>query len=301
MENFIVVEVGSTVTKAYHYLEGETVVLPSQTIRFRTHLKDGKLNNDDINDLIKFVVALKEKTENVFVYGTSIFRNIDEKEFKRFLTVFKKQTSIKEFNVVSAEQEALYTVSGVTLGNDYTGRLAVMIGGGGSVEVMIIENKKIIEKHFNNFGAISVNEKIKDINAYKPKASLIKQINSICDAGIANIENKADILVTSGGDTKYCQECMASKYLMQNKFYKDKLQPHMIKVSDFIKANNDFILNQDINVFKNFVVYQDAWWDGARAFNSTIIAVAKKVGAKYEIPSRINMCNGIINELKNNN
>lgn len=298
MNNFIVVEVGSTVTKAYQYIDGEIIALPSKTIRFKSNFKDGKLNNNDINMLTKLLCQLKETTENVFVYGTSIFRKLDKVESKRFLTAFKKKTNLT-FNIVSAEQEALYTVSGAILGNDYKGRLAVMVCGGGSIELMIVENKEIIEKHFYSFGAADVLEKFANINDYKPNIT-IKEIEDFCDANISDVENKADILVTTGGDTKYCQESMASEYLMTNTFYSDKLQPHMIKVKDYNKANAKFILEQDINVYKNFTVYQDAWWSYARGYNCCISAVAKKVGAKYEIPSRINMCIGIINELKSN-
>lgn len=297
MKKFIVVEVGSTVTKAYLYDYGDITAYPQKTISFKPHFKEGKLDDGDINELSSYVANFKKTVDKIFVYGTSIFRNIDETEKKRFLKIFTSKTGVN-FNIVSSEQEALYTVSGVILGNDYTGRLGIMIGGGGSVEIIIVENKKIIEKHLQNFGAVSINEKFKNINDFKPSIT-IKEVDDFCEANISNIKNKADILVTAGGDTKYCQECMAAEFLRPNIFYKDRLQPHMIKVEDFIKADTKFMLEQDINVYKNFSVYQGVWWDYARGFNSCIRAAAKKVGAKYEIPSRINMCLGIINELKN--
>ena len=282
----------------YQYLDGEIIAHPSKTISFKPHFKNGKLDNGDVDILCDFINELKKISDKIFVYGTSIFRIIDEKERAKFLKTFKTKTGL-DFNVVSAEQEALYTVSGVILGNDYTGRLAVMIGGGGSVEVVIVENKKVIEKHFNNFGAISIHEKFKNITDTHPKINF-KEVCKFCEENIADITNKADILVTSGGDTKYCQECMASEYLEPNTIYADKLQPHMIKVSNYNKANKKFVLKQNNNVYKNFTVYQGIWWEYSRGFNLCIGAVAKKVGAKYEIPTRINMCIGIINELKNN-
>lgn len=296
MKNFIVVEVGSTVTKTYQYLDGQIIALPSKTILFKPHFKDGKLNSEDVKSLTSHICALKEKTSKIFVYGTSIFRKLDKTESTLFFKTFKEATGLK-FNVVTAEQEALYTVSGVTLGNDYKGRLAVMICGGGSIEVMVIENKKVIEKHFNNFGVVDIREKFKNINDFKPHIST-KEIIAYCEANIANIENKCDILVTAGGDTKYCQETIAWEFLKPNKFYDDPLQPHMIKIEDYNKANKKFVTKQDISVFKKFTVYQDDWWDFSRGYNCCISAIAKKVGAKYEIPSRINMCIGIINELK---
>lgn len=296
MNNFIVIEVGSTVTKVYQYLNGEIITHPSKTIGFKPHLKNGKLDANDVKTLIDYCLELKKITDKIFVYGTSIFRVLEEKEKTKFLKNFELKTGL-QFNIVTAEQEALYTVSGVTLSNDYTGRLAVMIGGGGSVEVIVVENKKIIEKHLNNFGSVNINEKFKNINDLHPKLK-VEDIYKFCDKNIANVENKCEILVTSGGDTKYCQESMASEYLVPNTFYSDPHQPHMIKVSDYLKANKKFILKQNINVYKKFSVYQNDWWNYARSYNCCIACAAKKVGAVYEIPSKINMCLGIINELK---
>ncbi len=297
MDNFIVVEVGSTVTKAYQYLEGNIITHPAKTITFKANFQNGKLKSSDVKTLIDYVCGLKKITSKVFVYGTSIFRSLDEKEQANFLKSFKEKTGLI-FNVVSAEQEALYTVSGVILDNDYTGRLAIVICGGGSTEIVVVENKKIIEKHFNNFGAISVNEKFKNINEFKTKVNLNK-VYKFCEDNLEDVVNKCDVVVTAGGDTRYCQECMASAYLTKNALYYDAHQPHMIKVCDFEKANKAFILKQDINVYKNFTVYRDDWWNCARSYNSCLLAAARKVGAKYEIPTRINMCVGIINELKN--
>lgn len=298
MNNFIVVEVGSSVTKCYHSAGDEIITLPPKTIMFKNHLKNGKLDSSDVEQLLKLVLELKDITPNVYVFGTSVFRKLADKDKKAFLTKFEQKTGVA-FNIVTPEQEALYTVSGVTLGNDYTGRLAVMVGGGGSIEVVIVENKKVIEKHFNDFGAVTINQNFKNINDIKPKLSE-KELASFCDKNIEDVVNKCDILVTAGGDPKYCQECMASAYLRPNAFYKDKLQPNMISVKDYLKADKDFIFKQDINVYKSFTVYQNEWWDFARGYNYCIGAVAKKVGAKYEIPTKINMCIGIIAELKAN-
>ena len=296
MKNFIVVEVGSSVSKAYQYIDEKIIALPSSTLMFKAHLKNGVLETKDVDDLCEFILELKQTTKNVYVYGTSVFRKLDKKEQTAFLKEFKQKTKCT-FNIVSSEQEALYTVSGVTLGNNFTGRLAIMIGGGGSIEVMIVENKKVIEKHFNDFGAVTINEHFKNINEFHPRISM-KKLDEFCQSHIEEVTNKCDILVTAGGDPKYCQECMASAYLSQNKFYEDNLQPHMIEVKDYMKANKDFIYKQNIDVFRSFTVYQNEWWDFARGYNLCIGAVAQKIGATYEIPTKINMCIGIINELK---
>ena len=296
MNNFIVVEVGSTVSKCYHYLNDEIIDLPSKNIMFKAHMKNGDLDNNDVDELYSLIKSLKKITTNVHVYGTSVFRKLTEQNKTKFLEDFKKNTKLN-FNIVSSKQEALFTVSGVILNNNYSGRMAIMIGGGGSIEVAVVENKKIIEMHFNDFGAVNINQKFKDINNFNPEISE-DELDEFCNENIEDIENKCDILVTAGGDPKYCQECMASEFLEKNKFYVDKNQPHMITVKNYLKADRKFIFKQDINIYENFTVYQDDWWNFARGYNYCIGAVAKKVGAKYEIPTKINMCLGIISELK---
>ena len=298
MNKFVVIEVGSTNTKSFLYDNGEVKEYPHVTIEFKSNFKKrGVLDGADVSSLCALVKGFKQHTPNIFVFGTSVFRELKEPERKAFIAEFKKKTGC-EFSVVTPEQESEYTVAGVTLGNDYNGRIAVMIGGGGSTEVCIIENKKIIERHCNNFGAVTVTQKFPMINDHRPNMTF-SEVEQFCLGLTHDIKNKADILVLAGGDYIGFYECAGAEFLEKNKFFADKLQPCAMTMKNIETVDRRFVCEQDIrDYYKNYPQYNAAWWDGTRGMRFCVRAVTKKCGAKYVIPTKINMCLGIINELK---
>jgi len=280
VKKFFVVEVGSTHTKCFLYDNGRIDALPHRSS----------------SELYSIVRDLKKQSPNIFVYGTSRYRKMSDKEQKDFKHDFKAQTGI-DFNIVTAEQEAEYTAMGVTLGNDFKGRLCIMIGGGGSTEVVIIENKQIIERHFNDVGTNSINQKFPQLNDFKPRLTL-NQLDDFTFSKIQDIQKKADILVVAGGDTIYGYQSFAKEFLKPNQFYNDETQPVYITTSNAIQAETNFTFERDlVEHQKLYSEYSYNWWTGARAWHSCIRAIAKKSNAEYIIPTKINMCLGIIKGL----
>jgi hypothetical protein len=296
MKDFAVLECGSVATKSFLYNNGEITEIPLKTIPFKKNMRDGNLAENDVEELINFVNGFKDKTRNIFVYGTSIFRALGGREIKNFHAEFKKQTGI-DFNVVSPEQESEYTVAGMTLGNNYRGRLAAVIAGGGSTEVCVIDNRKVIERHCNPYGAVTVTQAFENLNDYKPKVTL-EQVDAFCNAHTADITNKSDILVVGGGDTLYFYGCVAPELLKPNKFYKDSLQPYYMTAEEVIAVDKKVMSELDIKELAAKSKYNLIWWSGARGYHASVRAVMRKCGAKYLIPTKINMCLGIINKLR---
>ena len=280
MDKFAVIEVGSTNTKRYLYDNGNIKEYPQVTITLKwNYKKHGHLLESDIKALCSLVNDMKKETQNVFIYGTSIFRELKGKELTDFLKTLKDTTGCN-LNIVTPEQESEYTVKGVLLGNDYKGKLAIMIGGGGSTEVCIVENKKIIEKKYSNYGVTEVCRAFEQINNHKPNFTL-KEVDKWCLEQTTDIENKADILVLAGGDYKYFYECAGKEFLDKNKFYKDGLQPYSMTMENINKVDKRFVLEQDIQDYiKNDRVYNDQWWLGTRGMRFCVRAVANKCGAK---------------------
>jgi len=298
MDKFVVIEVGSTNTKSCLYESGAVIEFPQKLIMFKDKAISNNLPESAVAQLIDYVNSFKDKTENIFIYGTSIFREIEGQVKGDFLEKFKKETG-REFNIVSSEQEGEYTVKGVVGNNDYNGRLAIMIGGGGSIEVYIVENKRIIEKHHNKYGAIHVTREFEHINDFRPQL-IYEEVEQFCLSRTADIKNKCDVLVLAGGDFKYFYQCAGSEFLQNNKFYDDINQPYIVNLKDMKKVDQRFVFEQDIKYYQeNFTEMSPIWWSGARAMRFCVRAVVQKTCAKYIIPTKINMLLGIINELKN--
>jgi len=105
----IIIEVGSTNTKIDLYDGTKVNRLEEITILFKKHYKEnGKLLKQDIEKLINKVLELKGKYENIFVCGTSIFRDLNENEKDNFLTDFNNKTGLN-FEIITNKKENEYT------------------------------------------------------------------------------------------------------------------------------------------------------------------------------------------------
>lgn len=295
MDRFVIIEIGSTNTKAYLYDKGEVKSLGFRTIEFKNHYKkDKRIDNQDKEELFKFVNEVKE--ENTYVFGTSIFRNLDEVQKDEWLKEFKDKVGI-DFRIVTSDMENEYTVYGAIADIDYGGKIAVMIGGGGSTELSIVENKKIIEKANSSFGAMDTTDMFPDIRTDKATTDYDLMVEET--KKLVNVpKNKADILILAGGDYIYFYEEL--KYpVTKNKFYDNPLQPYSLDTKTMDELDRNFFyeisLDEVCERTKN-----EGWWRGARGMRLCVKALVDILDVKYIIPTRISMVYGIVEKIKNN-
>jgi exopolyphosphatase/pppGpp-phosphohydrolase len=293
---FAVVEVGSTNTKAYIYNNDKIKEIPMVCIEFKNNYKkNNKIIDSDIKKLYDYILKIKKETNDIHIYGTSIFRQLEDDERDIFLSEFKENTGY-DFNIVSANLENEYTVMGVVNNIDYQGRIAVMIGGGGSTELSIVENKKIIEQANSNFGAMDVTHAypdLKDDKASTTYEEMLVHIKTLTN----NPYNKADILVLAGGSYIMFYETLHYK-LDKNNIYDNVNQPFIIDRESMEKYDIDFLYNKSLDKIKEKNPDYSSWWDGARGMRLCVEVIADIVDAKYIIPTKINMILGIISKIK---
>jgi hypothetical protein len=298
MNKFIIVEVGSVNTKTYLY-EDTLKNLGLINIEFRNNYKLNKrIMESDLEKLYEHIESLKEYHCPIYVFGTSIFRDLDNLERGNFLKEFKDKTSL-DFTIVTQDMENDLIIYGVLSEIDYEGRLAVMIGGGESTEIAIIENKRVIEKINHNYGALDICDRFPDINEETATTLLEEMIEDTLDI-TKTPENKSELLVLAGGD--YLKFYETLKYpLKVNKFYYDKKQPWYIDCLTMEEYDEDFFYHKSLIEIQNENYESRSWWNGSsRGMRICISAVSKTVDAKYIIPTRISMVYGIIEKIKNN-
>lgn len=85
----------------------------------------------------------------------------------------------------------------------------------------------------------------------------------------------------------------------KNFLYEDKNQLYLLDFNTADKYDRD-ILNKSLEKIKEENSDNAGWWNGARGMRFCMNAVARKLNAKYIIPTKINMIIGIANEIKNN-
>lgn len=295
MKRFSIIEIGSTNTKAYLYENGEIKDLGFKTIEFKSNYnKEKKIADSDKEALYEYIKEINE--EKTYVFGTSIFRNLDDKEKEVWLKEFKEKTNL-DFNIATADMENELTVYGAISQIDYNKKIAVMIGGGASTELAIVKNKKIIEKVNSSFGTINVTENYPDLKTDLVTSKYEEMVESTKQ--LVNIpKNKADIMILAGGDFIYAYEQL-SYPLEKNRFYDDKKQPYCLDVETMKKFDKKFFYEMSLEeICKR--TKKDGWWRGARGMRLCVTALVDILDVKYIIPTRISMVYGIVEKIINN-
>lgn len=283
-----VVEVGSTCTKVDIYDGSKINHLKTAPIEFKKNYKaKGKLDTNDVDKLIKLVNSLKEYP-NIYVCGTSIFRDLSEDEKNEFLDKFKEQTNL-EFNIITQEQENIYTVKGAT---KHVKEALVFVGGGGSTEISYYNNG-IREMCNNKFGVMDILNIYPDLAEDIAKTTL-EDIMKYIEARIEVPNVKTDVMILAGGGHEYFARESGVSYV-ENTLYSDLNETIMMDIETRIKDTNRYYTEISLDEIRSRVE-EPTWWYATRAMCAFVLVVAKKIGAKYIVPTDISMIYGIVEE-----
>lgn len=266
MKSFGIVEVGSTNTKGYMYMNSNIHDVPFVNIEFKKNYKENNcLKEYDKQKLYDYVLKIKGKVDKVYTYGTSIFRNLTDKQKTEFIEDFKNNTGCS-FEVVSSEKENEYTVYGAITGINYDKNIAVMIGGGGSTEIAICNNGKILEMANTSFGVSDTFEKYPDLND-KYAVSSRDEIVEFIKGRLNKPKLKADILILAGGD--FILSHTSAKYpLLKNKMFENQKMPYIIPAQTRNDHDLEFYYNINLDDMRKFTPDNPNWWNGTRAMCS---------------------------------
>lgn len=290
---FAIIEIGSNNTKTHIYESESLIYENSTTIELKkNYLKENKIYENDLEKLFDLIEEAKKYTENIHVYGCSIFRNIKKEELDEINSKLKDKFNV-EIEVVSQEDEADFTALGCYSNLDYDGNICVFIGGGGSTELIFVNNGKIIDKKYYDFGVVDITNKFTSLKSDVPDCTFDEVYNYV-NTLIGNIDIKADILILSGGDHLYWYN-NARYELKENTIYKNENQRYMITTNVSDKYDRDALVTSLDRVRQNSD--NPKWFDGSRAMKVTTNLISHKVEAKYIIPTKINMEDGLKNKL----
>lgn len=284
----IIIEVGSTATKIDLYDGKEVKHLETVVIEFKkNYKKENKLNSNDVIELINKIKKYKEKYSNIYVCGTSIFRNLKEKEKEEFLTLFYNETKLK-FNIISQEEENELTVYGAT--KNLNKKVAIFIGGGGSTEIAIYDNG-IKEMINSKIGVIDIMNQYPDLGEDLATTNLETIKNEVKEK--LNLpKEKADILILAGGGHLFFALNSGINY-EKNTLYSNSLQPIMMDIETRQKDSERYYKEISLDEIRKRVDDPN-WWYATRAMCAFVLVVAEEIGAKYIVPTDISMVYGLL-------
>lgn len=284
----IIIEVGSTNTKIDNYENDKVTRIKEETILFKKHYKEkNKLEDSDVRELIDIVNDIKKEYDDIYVCGTSIFRNLNEKEKKDFLDYFKLQTGI-DFNIITEEDENKLTVCGATRKVNIP--VCVFIGGGGSTEITIYD-KKEKESINTEIGVMDIMEKFPDLADDIAKSKL-EDVKDYIKKHLNLPKEKCDTLILAGGG--HLQFALNSGINYEkNTIFNDSNAPIMMDIETREKETKRFFESISLDTIRKRVDNPE-WWFATRAMCAFVLVVAEEIDAKVIIPTDINMVYGII-------
>lgn len=288
-----IIEIGSNNTKTHVY-EGDSLVYENNTtIEFKKNYKmQNKIQESDLEKLYEVIENALKYTDNVHIYGCSIFRNITKEELEEINKEIEKRFNLN-IEVVSQEDEAKYTAIGCYNNINYSGNMCIFIGGGGSIELIFVNDKKIIDKKYYNFGVVDVTNKFTSLKDDIPTCTFEEVYNYI-DELINDINIKADLLILAGGDHLYWYN--NAKYeLKENTLYENENQKYMLTREMSDNYDQNALVTSLDKIRQNSD--NPLWFDCSRAMKVITNLISHKVDAKYIIPTKINMEDGIKNLL----
>lgn len=295
-ERFAIIEIGSNNTKTHIYEDDKVIYENNTTIEFKKNYKsENKILSSDLDKLYEVLNKALEYTKDVHIYGCSIFRNISSKELNEINDIIYSKYELK-IKVVSQEDEAYYTALGCYSDIDYDKNICIFIGGGGSIELIFVKNKEVIDKKYYAFGVVDITNKFDSLKDDIPKITF-DEVYSYIDNLIGDININADLLILAGGDHFYWYN-NARYELLNNELYSNKNQEYMITRDLSDKYDRDALVSSLDKVRQNSD--NPKWFDGSRAMKVITNLISHKVNAKYIVPTKINMEDGLKHKLLKN-
>ena len=253
----------------------------------KNYKKENKFLEEDVKTLITKVEELKERYEDVYVCGTSVFRTLPIEQKEEFLNRFKKETGIS-FDIISQERENELTVLGAT--KKVNQKVAVMVGGGGSTEISIYD-KEIIEIANSKIGVVDVTNMFPDLSEDIATSNL-EDVKKYIKERINLPKQKADILILAGGGHEFFARYSGVRY-EKNTLYEDEREQIMMDIKTRKEDTKRYYTQISLDEIRNRVEDPN-WWFATRAMCAFALVVAEQIGAKYIVPTDISMVHGMI-------
>ena len=293
---FAIIEIGSNNTKTHVYENKKIRKESNVTIEFKKNYGIAKrIDENDIKKLYSEIEKVKKDTNNIYIFGCSIFRNLSKVELDKINQDLQDKFQLM-ITVVSQEEEAQLTAYGCYSNIDYKGNICIFIGGGGSTELIIVNNKKIIEKKYLDFGVVDITNQFSSLKNDIPDCRF-EEVYSYIDSLIDDFKTKCELLILAGGDHLYWYH--NAKYALQkNDLYQNKKQEYMLTIQDSDRYDRDALLTSLDKIRENSD--NPLWFDGSRAMKVLTNVISHKVGAKYIVPTKINMEDGLAKKIMEN-
>ena len=268
-------------------------------IKSRVRISEGAYQNDgnlQPNAINRAINALKEfkfivkslKVRKILIVATSAVRDAPNKN--QFLNLVKKETGL-QIKVIDGEKEAFF--GAIAASNLLPQKSGITIDiGGGSTEIALIENKKIVDKISLKLGTVRLKELFFDKNDISgAKKYIQKELSKLPN----NFKNET--IFGIGGTIR-----ALSKVIMQkNEYPLDILHGFTYKIEKEEKFINE-VINSDYKNLKK-LGFKEERFDVIREGSLILKEILEHINAKKIVTSGVGVREGVFlaDMLRNSN
>ena len=289
----LIIDIGSSTVKVYSLsAHGDLNLLETKSFNFKEGF-DPKLGVTEKNKqkLFDYINKIAHEHENIplRIYATALFRKCTVDVRRSLTDEFFRKTG-QFFNIISHGLEGHYLEKALAGSYNLNVPLLLINIGGGSTELVVIENGSVKERHNLDLGVMTVLKDFSRLNESLAPYKLDEVVESIHNRMPA-INYKTPYAIYNGGELTYMR--LAGYNLKKNDIFKDSNHPSQISLEDFSAKNQDVFHSMTLEQLEGLMPNDPLWMHGARACSAIAQTVAKHFGVSRIIPSDSNMAHGI--------
>lgn len=294
-----ILDVGSSTVKAYQVTGGRVEFIANQSIAFKNGFDSEKgISESASNQLFEFFDKIQEKTKpaKMKVFATALFRKLHPTVRKQWTNHFFEKTKTV-FHIIDHELENHY------LYQAFAGKIAthepvlLMNIGGGSTQLVILQNQNPIETINLDFGIGSIQSEFPTINESFAGVKLETVTQSIQEK-LPSLTNKPVLAFHTGGEITYMR--LTGYPLDKNRLFGDSDHPYTVGIHGFSNRNKQIFEETTLAQLENSMPQDPTWMHGARGCSALAQAICQKYGILTIVPSDSNIVHGIARqELRN--
>jgi exopolyphosphatase/pppGpp-phosphohydrolase len=175
----------------------------------------------------------------------------------------------------------------------YKGKLPILLVniGGGSVELVVMQEGKVVEKQNLDLGVMSVLQEFPSINE-NLTPDLALEVKDKVKKDIEKFKTSLEWSIYTGGELTYMK--LAKYKLITNRLFKNANHPLMISMKNFSKRNLGIYFNSTLSDLKKLMKDNPEWMKGAKTCCLMAEAIFEKLEIKYIIPTDVNLIHGVV-------
>ncbi|MCL5003736.1 MAG: hypothetical protein M1352_00520 [Patescibacteria group bacterium] len=287
----LLLDLGSSTVKVFASENGRISHIKSISLPLKNEFDAEKgLSRENRQRLYALIRDLKEEfpEHKVKNYATAIYRKLSPRAQEELRDEFFCETQIF-LNIIEHELENYYLETALV--DRYRGGGSVLLIniGGGSTELVLVENSKTVLRQNIDLGVSGINSQFPGINNALFSGE-IKAIKDFILALLPPLGRKVPTAFHTGGELTYMK--LAGYALRNNHLFEDADHPYLVDFEDFADRNGEIFYRVSLESLESLMPENPAWMHGARACSLLAQAICEKYGVEKLIPSDSNLVHG---------